>query len=318
MMLSAVSRQLSRRAPAFPFRSVSTVPWDARVSGLDDGSESTLGQDGSYTGSWDARAQRPHGEGAMAWDNGITFSGSWRDGLFHGVGAKMYSRGGGYEGEWCDGKRQGDGCMIFAGKFGYDRWVGSFADDKPHGMGVMEFPDGTLADFEYVGGKPKLEDGGASKHDGPVTGLEDGSPSTAGVGGRYSGDWDAAAARPHGFGVMRWDNGIEYKGVWADGRYHGHGRKLYSRGGGYEGAWVHGRREGWGINFFGDDFLGKHGVLRWEGPFENDRAHGSGQAYVQAEMDDEHGRWSGDLAVKGPTLEFCEGQPVGFPSDDDA
>jgi len=46
---------------------------------------------------------------------------------------------------------------------------------------------------------------------------------------------------------MRWDNGIEYKGMWsseAGGGYHGHGRKLYSRGGGYEGPWVHGKREG--------------------------------------------------------------------------
>ena len=52
---------------------------------------------------------------------------------------------------------------------------------------------------------------------------------------------------PFFLGVMRWDNGIEYKGMWsseAGGGYHGHGRKLYSRGGGYEGPWVHGKREG--------------------------------------------------------------------------
>ena len=56
-----------------PFRrcfSSTTTTWDARVSGLDDGSESTLGQDGKYTGSWDSCAARPQGQGKMVWDNG--------------------------------------------------------------------------------------------------------------------------------------------------------------------------------------------------------------------------------------------------------
>ena len=113
---------------------------------------------------------------------------------------------------------------------------------------------------------------------------------------------------------MKWENGIEYKGVWQDGLYHGHGRKLYSHGGGYEGMWVHGKREGHGITFFVEGkSLGKHGILRWEGPFANDRPHGLGQAYVAAEKEDEHGRWSGDTAIKGPEIEFVNGEPVDFP-----
>jgi hypothetical protein len=28
---------------------------------------------------------------------------------------------------------------------------------------------------------------------------------------------------------------------------------------------------------------------------------------------DEHERWTGDTAVKGPSIEFAEGQPVDFP-----
>ena len=55
-----------RLRSASPFSaSFSTVAWDGRVSGLDDGSESTLGQDGRYEGSWDAAAARPHGQGTM-------------------------------------------------------------------------------------------------------------------------------------------------------------------------------------------------------------------------------------------------------------
>eukprot|EP00662_Eupelagonemidae_sp_cell21_P007890 gene7890-41540_t len=167
--------------------------------------------------------QRHHGKGTMVWDNGITYEGGWHDGKFHGVGSKLYSRGGGYEGEW----------------FGYERWDGPFQSDQPNGAG-----------FEFKMGKPQQQ---APQYDGRLSTLDDGSPSTAG---------------------MKWDNGITYKGVWKDGVYHGHGRKLYSRGGGYEGPWVDGKREGQGISYYDPGVsLGKHGILRWEGPFVGDRAH---------------------------------------------
>lgn len=103
-------------------------------------------------------------------------------------------------------------------------------------------------------------------------------------------------------------------GVWRKGKYHGHGRKLYSRGGGYEGGWEDGRRQGSGISFYGDGSLGGHGILRWEGPFVDNLAHGVGQAYVAAKFEDEHERWSGDTAVKGPLIAFDEGRPLNFPT----
>ena len=52
----------------------------------------------------------------------------------------------------------------------------------------------------------------------PVSGLDDGSPSTRGVDGTYTGDWDASECRPHGWGAMAWENGITYEGEWSDGR----------------------------------------------------------------------------------------------------
>ena len=58
---------------------------------------------------------------------------------------------------------------------------------------------------------------------------------------------------------------------------------------------------------------GKWGYDRWEGDFVDDKPHGIGQAYVRAERDDEHGRWVGDTAVKGPLLEYVEGKPVNWP-----
>ena len=287
--------------------------YDARVTGIDDGSESLLGQAGHYKGPWDPEKRRPHGGvGVLVWDNGISYEGEWRDGRFDGQGAKLYSRGGGYRGAWVAGKRQGAGVQLFGGKFGYDQWAGPFVRDRPHGVGTMRFADGSEGEFEFENGKPKASAGGAAKtFEGRLDALDDGSPSTVGIPGEYSGGWDDAAGLPHGYGRMQWDNGIEYKGMWARGVYHGHGRKLYSRGGGYEGAWARGKRAGHGITFF--DETHAHGVLRWEGPFVDDKPHGIGQAYVRAERDDEHGRWVGDTAVKGPLLEFVEGKPVNWP-----
>lgn len=251
----------------------------------------------------------------MKWENGITYSGDWKNGVFHGVGSKMYSRGGGYTGNWVNGRREGDGVHLFAGKFGYDRWEGIFHADQPTGVGVMKYVEGKEGPFEFENGKPLSVV--KNDFDGPISDLDDGSPSTSGIAGHYKGGWSKSnsgdSGRPHGFGVMTWENGIEYKGVWKNGKYHGHGRKLYSRGGGYEGRWVDGQRHGDGISFYGEDSLGRHGILRWEGPFVNDRAHGVGQAYVTANFEDEHERWSGDTAVKGPSIEFVEGRPVDFP-----
>ena len=57
----------------------------------------------------------------MEWENGITYSGDWKDGKYHGHGSKLYSLGGGYVGEWVDGRRQGKGVSLYQGKFGFDR-----------------------------------------------------------------------------------------------------------------------------------------------------------------------------------------------------
>lgn len=194
----------------------------------------------------------------------------------------------------------------------------------------MKFPDGREEPFEYDNGKPKV-DSSKEKNNFKLENFDDGSPSTkTGTrSGEYSGGWDDVGNVPHGHGRMKWDNGVEYKGVWDKGVYHGNGRKLYNgnndknvEGGelgesGYEGPWVQGKRSGSGITFFNE--AEKHGVLRWEGPFNNDLPHGVGQAYVRAPGEEGEfaadGRWVGDTAIKGPTVEFAQGKPVkGWPA----
>jgi len=73
-----------------------------------------------------------------------------------------------------------------------------------------------------------------------------------------------------------------------------------------------GKRCGTGINFYDSEkFLGKkYGFLRWEGSFVNNKQHGVGQMYVQAKGMEGDERWAGDTAVKGPVVEFKEGQIV--------
>jgi hypothetical protein len=298
-----------------------TTNFNGRVTTLDDGSESTKGAHGHYYGEWDVNNERPHGKGSMNWDNGVSYDGTWLNGMYHGRGSKMYSRGGGYVGAWECGVRKGLGEHHFAGKFGYEKWKGTFKHDKPSGVGMMTLMDGKEVDFTYDDGtavtKLEQED---EFFDGTLSHLDDGSESTIGISGVYVGAWDTVKMLPHnGYGVMRWDNGIEYKGMWHNGKYHGHGRKLYSRGGGYEGLWVDGKRVGTpGITFYSEGVnLGRHGILRWEGNFVNNLAHGIGQAYVAAGDDErmkDDDRWVGDTAVKGPKLEFQNGRVINFPT----
>ena len=119
------------------FQFVSDSWYDGQLTNLSDGSPSTDKVDGVYKGGWDLDEKRPEGFGVMRWSNGITYEGRWKEGKYHGYGMKSYSKGGGYAGMWSGGKRSGWGISLYHGKFGYDRWVGSFVDDKPHGKGSM-------------------------------------------------------------------------------------------------------------------------------------------------------------------------------------
>ena len=129
------------------------VPFTEEAYGyLDDGSPSTMHVDGIYTGQISCTGDGgilPHGAGLMTWENGISFDGGWLLGQYHGQGTKSYSKGGGYEGPWHKGKRSGLGISRYDGKWGYDRWEGSFVDDRPHGHGIMYMEDGSKKTFEF-------------------------------------------------------------------------------------------------------------------------------------------------------------------------
>eukprot|EP00593_Proboscia_inermis_P003950 CAMPEP_0171324862 /NCGR_PEP_ID=MMETSP0816-20121228/116452_1 /TAXON_ID=420281 /ORGANISM="Proboscia inermis, Strain CCAP1064/1" /LENGTH=154 /DNA_ID=CAMNT_0011823909 /DNA_START=1480 /DNA_END=1944 /DNA_ORIENTATION=+ len=125
--------------------------------------------------------------------------------------------------------------------------------------------------------------------------INDKSPSTRNVGGRYIGTVtvdNSHTLLPHGAGRMVWENGIAYDGGWLHGMYHGVGAKTYSKGGGYSGGWTLGKRSGLGVSMYG----GKWGYDCWEGPFVDDLPDGIGAM----------------TSVEGATaeFEFCKGEPV--------
>jgi hypothetical protein len=102
----------------------------------------------------------------------------------------------------------------------------------------------------------------------------DGSPSTEGVSGRFSGSVLSSSdpPLPHGEGVLEWENGVTYSGSWEAGLHHGEGAKTHSNGGGYSGAYGRGLRVGKGAALYG----GKWGYNKWVGTFVDDVQHGPG------------------------------------------
>ena len=60
-------------------------------------------------------------------------------------------------GPWKHGRRSGQGTSLYGGKWGYDRWVGPFVDDLPHGSGTMYLEGGSEGEglpFDFEQGEP--------------------------------------------------------------------------------------------------------------------------------------------------------------------
>jgi len=115
-----------------------------------------------YTRCMEARGHIMNGYGAHTFENGNTYKGYWKNGVFNGQGIFRWKDGGSYDGEWKDGKKNGNGFDIYddgstyKGEFengvsnGYgvrtwpdgDRFEGIFRDDRPNGRGVFTTSDG--------------------------------------------------------------------------------------------------------------------------------------------------------------------------------
>lgn len=67
------------------------------------------GESIQYEGEFNAKGER-HGEGTLRWDNdGLEYSGQWKNGLRNGFGKFIWNDKEYYEGEYVNNLRQGEG-----------------------------------------------------------------------------------------------------------------------------------------------------------------------------------------------------------------
>lgn len=119
---------------------------------------------------------------------------------FTGEGLATYANGDTYDGEYVEGYRRGKGTYSFA-KNG-DKYVGSFEQNRKHGIGRMVYSSKT-------GDEGEDEEGGGPKRGGEYHGLyENGMRSQEGTFTYYNGD--------------------VYSGQWKDGKKHGKGSYTYA------------------------------------------------------------------------------------------
>ncbi|XP_043274503.1 uncharacterized protein [Venturia canescens] len=186
---------------------------------------------------------------------------------------------------------------------------GHFEDNKIHGKGRIEWPNGAWyeGDFEngYRHGKGMMLDKdrgflylGHWEHDrkhgtGYFTYIDVGSydgdwimdkPEGSGIrnypnGSRYVGKWKGAFR--HGTGTMTWPNGDVYRGEWKNGAMHGYGEYTWNgflnktlswpQEACYMGEWQEGTRTG-----RGQITLNSVGGARYSGEWRENKKHGTG------------------------------------------
>ena len=302
-----------------------------------------------YKGEWEQGS--PGGEGVYTFSQGHVYEGSFKKGKFCGKGVltyleKLSSKPCKYEGEWKDSKPDGEGTLLSEGtvyvglwaegrksgegKLTYsngDYYEGEFADNLPHGKGVLSRPS---CGFLYTGefdhyafhGKGVLE-----SHKGVYEGeLAHDQKQGEGVmkytnGDTYKGHWHGD--KRQGPGVFTSvDGNTFYEGDWRDDKMHGTGRLvqkgLFTYTGGfkenkfdnngilicddgtrYEGRWSDGKKEGMGSQTYanGDTYDGK---------WHNDRRFGKGRQ-KQPEGWEYDGEWVNDRFEGKGTLSYPDG-----------
>ena len=127
------------------------------------------------------------------------------------------------------------------------RYEGEWQDDKPHGIGVMTWPQ--LSGHytgQYKGGKRDgwgsitFSDKSVWQGEWREDKLVHGSYTWLQSGRTYSGDWDGL--HRHGYGSYRWPDGSEFIGLWMHDKRHGWGVYVWPDGARYEGEWQDSKR----------------------------------------------------------------------------
>ena len=81
------------------------------------------------------RGGKIHGRGAVIYANGDRYVGDWNSGDMTGRGVYVNENGNSYDGEMRRGLRHGQGTL----KWGFNRYIGAWKDDRPDGYGEIFF-----------------------------------------------------------------------------------------------------------------------------------------------------------------------------------
>lgn len=186
----------------------------------------------SYEGDW--IEDKYEGFGEYRWENGSQYKGYFKNNKREGKGKMVYSNKNCYDGQWADDQYEGEGIFYcndgteYKGKFrrqrniscnellfqkecsenqlkligygeikyiDYKIYKGYFLDGKPHGQGIMIFPNKDVYNGEWVDGY--FEGVGVYKWF---------------KGNQYKGNYKKQMRQGHG--VMLYSNGNVYIGEW--------------------------------------------------------------------------------------------------------
>ncbi len=177
---------------------VAATPKSTEVFRYDNGLE--------YTGDW--KNGLPEGDGSLKLPGGSMFIGEFHLGLPDGTGALQKTDGSMYQGEWRQGQREGLGIMEYPNG---NRYEGEWHAGMREGAGTLLFPSGSR--FEGLWKNDVRHGRGELKQK---------------TGETYIGDY--ANDVPHGYGTIVESDGTTYAGTFSKGKRHGVGDCTNSAG----------------------------------------------------------------------------------------
>ena len=154
---------------------------------------------------------KEQGEGEMRFQNGTQYTGHFLDGIPNGNGMMLEVSGDKYEGDFVRGKKSGMGKLMYLSPEEVHKtdYEGEFKDNYPNGKGVLRFENGSMYKGEFKDGKMQ---GKGMMDIRKMRGESDHVEI-------YEGDF--ANDLFEGYGVLKENDVIVYKGYWRYGKKHG-------------------------------------------------------------------------------------------------
>ena len=224
----------------------------------------------TYTGSF--KKGKKDGHGIYNYGSGNKYDGEYKDGLIHGQGTFTYAEGAKYIGKYQYNRRSGYGTYIWSDG---DVYVGEWKNEKRFGQGVYIYSNGEVQSGNWENDKlngyaveyfadGKINQEGVFKDNNFLY-----SQTLPECIGKYDNTkWLNCN------GTYNYESGDKYIGSFKNGKFNGQGIFTYGvntkwDGHKYFGSWANNKRKGQGIYLYanGDKYIGE---------FENSTFNGKG------------------------------------------